>query len=270
MGYRTNLGCFWLFLLILLIGGTPLLVGVMRLFLGFVVLALVGGALFTWWIRRNAVLSYTSGQSERHNRFVRLLVSILVRLAEIEGPLDKREVAVIRKFFQEQLGYRDERLLWVRDLIKESREHTQSVESICEEFRTSFGMQERFIVLQVLARVAEADGTVTPSEMAFIERVSHELGLDPFVGAFGTAAGGGAGYAPRPSRDSEIGEALSALGLPRGATADDAKRAWRQLSMENHPDRVAHLGDEFRQLAEERMRKINAAYETLKEAGLAN
>jgi DnaJ like chaperone protein len=63
---------------------------------------------------------------------------------------------------------------------------------------------------------------------------------------------------------------LSVLGLARGASADDAKRAWRQLSMENHPDRVAHLGDEFRQLAEERMRKINAAYETLKEAGLAN
>jgi DnaJ like chaperone protein len=40
--------------------------------------------------------------------------------------------------------------------------------------------------------------------------------------------------------------------------------------MDNHPDRVAHLGEEFRKLAEERMRKINAAYETLKEAGLAN
>ena len=189
---------------------------------------------------------------------------------EIDGPLGKNEVAVIRKFFQEHLGYKDERLLWVRDLIKESREHTQSVESICAELRTGFGMHERFIVLQVLARVAEADGTVSPAEMAFIERVSHELGLDPFIGAFGTAAGGGAGYAPAASRESEIGDALSVLGLPRGATADDTKRAWRQLSMENHPDRVAHLGDEFRQLAEERMRKINAAYETLKEAGLAN
>jgi DnaJ like chaperone protein len=269
MRYRANFGCLWLFLLIALIGGSPLLIGVMRLFLGFVIVALVAGAAFSWWIRRNAVITYTSHQSEAHNRFVRLLVAILVRLAEIDGPLDRAEVTAIRRFFQDHLGYHDERLVWVRDLIKESRGSTESVESICAELRTGFGMHERFIVLQVLARVAEADGSVSPGEMAFIEKVSHQLGLDPFIGGF-RSPGGGPGQAPLRNRQTEITAALSILGLSSGATAEDTKRAWRQLSMENHPDRVVHLGEEFRKLAEERMRKINAAYETLKEAGLAN
>jgi DnaJ like chaperone protein len=72
----------------------------------------------------------------------------------------------------------------------------------------------------------------------------------------------------RPATN-QIDEALAVLGLERGADADSIKSAWRTLSKENHPDRVTHLGEEFRSLAEERMRKINAAYETLKDAGLA-
>jgi DnaJ like chaperone protein len=57
--------------------------------------------------------------------------------------------------------------------------------------------------------------------------------------------------------------------LGRDATAADVKQAWRKLSLDNHPDRVAHLGEEFRKLAEERMRRINSAYDVLKQAGMA-
>jgi len=57
------------------------------------------------------------------------------------------------------------------------------------------------------------------------------------------------------------------LGLTPQATPAQIKSAWRKLSLENHPDRVAHLGGEFRDLAEERMRRINEAYTRLKEAG---
>ncbi|HXC50903.1 MAG TPA: J domain-containing protein, partial [Candidatus Limnocylindrales bacterium] len=72
--------------------------------------------------------------------------------------------------------------------------------------------------------------------------------------------------APPPDRTAE---ALSVLGLAPGASAIEIKQAWRRLSKENHPDRVTHLGEEFRRVAEERMRRINAAYDTLKASGLA-
>ncbi|MFQ5351798.1 MAG: DnaJ family molecular chaperone, partial [Candidatus Binatia bacterium] len=119
----------------------------------------------------------------------------------------------------------------------------------------------------------EADGRVTADEMRFIEAVSAYLGLDPFMHAFGGFARGerfgASGAGEQAAAASRIDDALAMLGLQRGASPEDIKRAWRKLSMENHPDRAAHLGEEFRKLAGERMSQINKAYEALKEAGMA-
>ncbi len=268
MYYRFNLGCLWLLLLILLLGGTPLLIGVLRVFAGFVVLTLIGGAVLSWWIRRHAVLEYRRARSTRGVRFIELMVALLVRLAEVDGQLDRREVTAIRRFFEQRLGYRGEQLLWIRDLIKESRRSARPIESICAEIGAAYSIHERFLILQVLAQVAEADGRLSAGERRFIEHVAVLLGLAPFVSGFEFGMGGP--ESARPAADRRVDEALATLGLARGASADDIKRAWRQLSLENHPDRVTHLGEEFRQLAEERMRAINAAYDVLKEAGLAS
>jgi curved DNA-binding protein CbpA len=48
--------------------------------------------------------------------------------------------------------------------------------------------------------------------------------------------------------------------------ADDAtlQEAYRRKAQQYHPDKVSHLGPEFRELAEKRMREINAAYDLLR------
>lgn len=270
MGYRGNLGCLWLLLLIALLGGSPLLIGVLRLFLIFALAAGVCGWLLTLWLRRYAIDQYTAQRGEAHKRFVQLLVALLTRLAELDGQIDEREIRAIRRFFERNLGYRGEQLLWVRDLIKESRRSQRSIDSICDEIAGSFGLQERFIVIQVLGVVAEADGPMTAAEDGFVRQVAMRLGLAAFVGGFGF--GGHAGTRSRPGdmgRADRVTEALSVLGVRRGASAAEIKQAWRKLSLENHPDRVSHLGEEFRTIAEQRMRRINAAYDVLKAEGLA-
>ena len=275
MIFRVNRGCLIFLAFLLLVGGTPLALGIARLFIAFTVMALVGSIAGYWWIRKNAGITFPSsgrvggGDPERHDRFVRLLVHLLVHLAELDGELDRREVTAIRTFFQNHLRYSDDKLLWIRDLIKESRRIRVDVVDICTELKRDFSMQERFVVLQVLARVAQADGDVTPKEMEFIDRISSDLGLDPFIRGFGFGRGtGGTGPQASPA-PNQIDKAFGTLGLKRGASKDEIKATWRKLSMENHPDRVTHLGDEFRELADERMSEINAAYETLKDAGLA-
>jgi DnaJ like chaperone protein len=245
----------------------PLLVGVLRVFGGFLLVAAIGTIGLTWWLRRQAVDRYARSQTEAHNRFVEILIALLVRLAEVDGPINRGEVGAIRKFFQQSLGYRDERLLWVRDLIKASRRSSEPVEALCARIRSQYGFQERFIVIQVLARVAEADGRLGREETAFIERVAVEIGLRPFVSAFGGEFGRGQARQQPTPRRTTLDAALAVLGLPPNAPPADIKSAWRKLSLENHPDRVAHLGAEFRALAEERMRGINEAYTKLKEAG---
>jgi DnaJ like chaperone protein len=271
--FRVNLGCLWLLLAALLVGGTPLMVGLMRVFALVAVLAMVGGAAVTWWLRRNAVLEYTRRRGPHSRRFVELLVALLVRLAEVDGSLDRREVGAIRQFFQHGLGYDGERLLWIRDLIKATRSSRENVADLCDELRSDFGLQERLILVQVLTRVAQADGAMKRAEMQFIQDVARRIGLGAFVGGFeqpgfGDAAPGGGGFSAGRSGDGSVDRALAELGIKRGADPADIKAAWRKLSLENHPDRAAHLGEEFRKLAEERMRRINSAYDVLKRAGM--
>ncbi len=50
------------------------------------------------------------------------------------------------------------------------------------------------------------------------------------------------------------------LGIERNATEDEIKKAYRKLVNKYHPDKVAHLGDEFKALAEVRFKEIQQAY----------
>ena len=54
------------------------------------------------------------------------------------------------------------------------------------------------------------------------------------------------------------------LEIEPGASQKDIKQAYRLLAGKYHPDKVAHLGDEFKALAEERFKDIQEAYEELK------
>ena len=53
------------------------------------------------------------------------------------------------------------------------------------------------------------------------------------------------------------------LGITPSATLEEIKAAYREKAKQYHPDRVSHLGPEFQELAERRMKELNEAYEFL-------
>ncbi|BBO89784.1 hypothetical protein DSCOOX_29640 [Desulfosarcina ovata subsp. ovata] len=53
------------------------------------------------------------------------------------------------------------------------------------------------------------------------------------------------------------------LGIPPGASREEIKTAYRRLAGKYHPDKVEHLGNEFKALAEARFKEIQQAYEEL-------
>ena len=55
------------------------------------------------------------------------------------------------------------------------------------------------------------------------------------------------------------------LGIDRNAPAQEIKRAYRKLAGKYHPDKVEHLGDEFKSLAEKRFKDIQKAYDELRD-----
>ena len=65
---------------------------------------------------------------------------------------------------------------------------------------------------------------------------------------------------PKPS----FANCCQVLGLSESCTKDEAKAKYRNLAMAYHPDHVSHMAPEFQELANNKLRGFNEAYEELK------
>jgi len=262
-------GCLLLFFLLLFIsGGAPLLFE----FLGIVLFAVLFFALsgiaafwaFTFYIKRQ-VSAYEKSQTETHNTFVYLLINILVKIAQIDGKVTRDEVKTIRHFFQYNLHYSQNKLLWVKELIKEAMASTVSIESLLLEFRQKFAYEPRLILLELVYQVLYSNETVSQAELQVARNIAEYLGISAYDQR-STEAKYQAGYrgAGEPAGAVQDEKYYAILGLSPGVDFTEVKAAYRKLSMKYHPDKVGHLGEEFKKVAEEKMKEINHAYEYLK------
>ncbi len=91
-------------------------------------------------------------------------------------------------------------------------------------------------------------------------RYSYE-GPEPRSGA--TSQGPGRENSD-PREAAEPKDPYTVLGVRRGASSKEIKEAYRHLANQYHPDKVLHLGDEFKELAEIRFKEIQSAYQELR------
>lgn len=69
---------------------------------------------------------------------------------------------------------------------------------------------------------------------------------------------------PPKNSHSRPADPYTILGLPRQADQEQIRSAYLRLVNQYHPDKVAHLGREFQELAEKRFKEIQNAYDQLK------
>ena len=82
---------------------------------------------------------------------------------------------------------------------------------------------------------------------------------------YNRAAGPNSSRADAHSQNSSVfWDPYKILEIEKGASQEDIKRAYRQLAGKYHPDKVEHLGDEFKVLAEKRFKEVQQAYQELK------
>lgn len=85
-------------------------------------------------------------------------------------------------------------------------------------------------------------------------------GPDPQQGPY---AEEGADEKAGARKASQPKDPYTVLGIRKGASSKEIRDAYRRLAGRYHPDKVLHLGDEFRELAEVRFKEIQAAYHEL-------
>jgi len=252
-----------LVMLALVTGGAPALLNLLGFlfYSGLAGILLLIGAFwaFSYSIRRR-VSTYEASQSESHNRFVILLVNILVKIAQADGHFTRAELNAILNFFQYNLRYNQDQMYWVKQLVKEARENPTDLRQLLEEFRGSFTYEPRLILLELIYQIIYTKQPPPEDELRLAQEIAGLLQISVYDQRTIEAK-----YMYRQRQEAASSGQMeeqyyAVLGLEKGADFAEIKKAYRKLSMQYHPDKVGHLGEEFKKIAEEKMKEINVAY----------
>ncbi|HSH69903.1 MAG TPA: TerB family tellurite resistance protein [Deferrisomatales bacterium] len=197
-------------------------------------------------------------QQQQELYFVASLVGILTAMIQADGDVRKEEVATIRRFFSERLGYRGESLEIVRDLIKQFLRQRVDLDSLCADVVQRAEYATRLLLVECLLDVAMADGHLHPQERLVFDRCVGLLGISA-----ADADGIRARSATGPSAGTRRCSDCEVLGVAADGDEATVKKAYRELVKKYHPDRVSHLGEEFRDLAHQKFLEIQNAYDRL-------
>ena len=137
------------------------------------------------------------------------------------------------------------------DLIKQFLQRGVDLDALCADVARRADYATRLLLVECLLEVALADGHMHPAEQAVFDRVTGLLGIAaPDLDGLRARSDGGGDYA--------------VLGVAPGAGLDEVKGAYRDMVKKYHPDRVAHLGDEFKELAHRKFVEVQQAYERIR------
>ena len=183
-------------------------------------------------------------------------ISLLVLVAAVmkaDGKVLKVELEYVRKFFRKQFGTErtKQHLLLLRDLLKQDI----PLEDVCLQIRAYTMYPARLQLLHLLFGVASADGNIHTSELNIIAMISSLLSIQ--------------------SKDFESIKAMfliekdsdyKILEIEYDATEDEIKKAYRKMAVKYHPDKVSHMGEEYKEAAKEKFQKVQQAYENIKKS----
>jgi DnaJ like chaperone protein len=186
------------------------------------------------------------------------IISLLILMAAVmkaDQRIMRSELSFVKNYMTNSFGEEEtsEMLGMLRDILKQDI----PLNDVTRQIRSKMDYPSRLQLMHLLFGISLSDGAITESEIIQIEKIGIDLGIS---------------RADTNSLKSMFVKstdwAYSVLEIDRSAGNDEIKKAYRQLALKNHPDKVAYLGEEIRYRAQEKFQKINEAFEIIKKERL--
>jgi DnaJ like chaperone protein len=226
--------------------------------LGFVFGGPIGGLLGFFigsFVDGTTVTRMQSGSSNSYRTtpgdFGMSLIILIAAVMKADGKVVRSELDYVKRFFVSQFGpdTAQEALQMLRDLLKQDI----PLRDVCSQIRNNMDYSSRLQLIHILYNISAADSRFEPAETNMIRSIADMLGISAtdyesirnmFI----------------PATDASY----RILEVERSATDEELKRAYRKMALKYHPDKVGHLGEDFRKTAEEKFKAVNEAWDKIK------
>ena len=205
--------------------------------------------------------SRTRFEEEQRNTFLFSLLVLASYIIRADGKVMHSEMNLLRQWLRNNFGQNavDDGEQIILKLFEQQKllghsEFRSMVMGSCEQLRQIMSYEQRLQLLNFLVMIAQADGFVATAEVNALRECTLALGLsETDLNSMLNLQDAG----------TNLDAAYKVLGVSPTATNDEVKAAFRRLTLQNHPDKVASLGEDVRKAAEKKFKEINAAKETI-------
>ena len=208
-------------------------------------------------------------QQRVQTAFFTATFSVMGHVAKADGRVTRDEIEMARTVMDHlQLDATLRKA--AEKLFNEGKKSDFPLDGLLQQFRREASRRSTLIqmFLEIQIQAAYADGTLHPAERKILLHMASELGvprdlyeqLESMVRAGGGGRAGG-GAVQKPSLET----AYETLGVKKGATDAEVKRAYRRLMSQHHPDKLVAKGlpEEMMKMASEKTHQIRTAYEAV-------
>ena len=188
----------------------------------------------------------------RHGDFVISVLVLLAKVMKADGKLLKSELDYVKNFLIQQFGALQAKELMM--VFKDILDQEYPLRDVCRQIQRSMDHPSRLELIHILYGLSASDGNVHEKEVQVIQAIANYLNINK--NDYESIKATFAKDKSAPYRILEIDEA---------ANEEEVKKAFRKMANKYHPDKVSHLGKEMQDLAEEKFKAVNDAYQQIKE-----
>jgi DnaJ like chaperone protein len=191
-------------------------------------------------------------QRSSNNDVQTMLMALSAAVMRADGKVLKAELDYVKGFFTQQFGrqFTPAHLQTLKRFLDSGQ---IPIQQICQDIRSRLPVESRIHLVHYLFGIAKADGNVSSLEIDVIREISNlfqipTVEFESLKNMF--------------YRDTNSDYRV--LGVEATATDEEVKKAYRQMAIKSHPDKVAQMGEEFQKGAKEKFQQIQDSYEAIK------